>query len=67
MELLRKHMLREGHIDKPELIELIAAAVLLMSKCLFLFALLVKYVKYLPGVESGNERKENGAGVIESC
>ena len=27
MELLRKHLLREGHIDKPELIELIAAAV----------------------------------------
>ena len=27
MELLRKHLLREGHINKPELIELIAAAV----------------------------------------
>ena len=27
MELLRKHLLREGHINKPELIEIIAAAV----------------------------------------
>ena len=32
MELLRKHLLREGHINKPELIELIAAAVGVMSK-----------------------------------
>ena len=27
MELLRKHLLREGHINKAELIEIIAAAV----------------------------------------
>ena len=27
MELLRKHLLREGHINKPELMELIEAAV----------------------------------------
>lgn len=32
MELLRKHLLREGHINKPELMELIAAAVKIMSK-----------------------------------
>ncbi len=37
MELLRKHLLREGHINKPELIQLIAAAVAIMSKCLILF------------------------------
>ena len=34
MELMRKHLLREGHINKPELIELIAAAVQILSKCL---------------------------------
>ena len=32
MELLRKHLLREGHINKPELIEIIAAAVAVLSK-----------------------------------
>jgi len=32
MELLRKHLLREGHINKPELMELIEAAVQVMSK-----------------------------------
>jgi len=32
MELLRKHLLREGHINKPELIDLIAAGVKIMSK-----------------------------------
>ena len=37
MELLRKHLLREGHINKPELIDLIAAVVKIMSKCFFLF------------------------------
>jgi hypothetical protein len=33
MELLRKHLLREGHINKPELLDVIAAAVNLLSKC----------------------------------
>lgn len=32
MELLRKHLLREGHINKPELMTLIEAAVQIMSK-----------------------------------
>ena len=32
MELLRKHLLREGHINKPELMEIIAGAVKVMSK-----------------------------------
>ena len=32
MDVLRKHLLREGHLDKPELIELIKAATDIMSK-----------------------------------
>ena len=35
MELLRKHLLREGHINKPELMELIAPAVALLSKSIY--------------------------------
>lgn len=34
MELLRKHLLREGRINKPELMEVIAAAVSVLSKYL---------------------------------
>ena len=37
MELLRKHLLREGHINKPELMEIIASAGGLLSKSHFLF------------------------------
>jgi hypothetical protein len=32
MELLRKHLLREGRINKPELMEVIAQAVHVLSK-----------------------------------
>jgi serine/threonine-protein phosphatase 2B catalytic subunit len=32
MDLIRKHLLREGHIDKPELIQLISRATRLMKE-----------------------------------
>lgn len=32
MDLLRKHLLREGHIDKPELIEMLGRTTKLMRK-----------------------------------
>ena len=34
MELLRKHLLREGHLNKPELMEIVAQAVEIMRKYL---------------------------------
>ena len=38
MDLLRKHLLREGHIDKPELIEILGRTTKLMRK-FFIFNL----------------------------
>tara|TARA_B110000503_G_C7129073_1_gene406009 strand:+ start:451 stop:612 length:162 start_codon:yes stop_codon:yes gene_type:complete len=32
MDVLRKHLLREGHLNKPELIEIIKEATNIMSK-----------------------------------
>jgi hypothetical protein len=34
MDLLRKHLLREGHLNKPELMELIKCTTEIMSKLL---------------------------------
>ena len=35
MDILRKHLLREGHLNKPELMEVVQKAVEIMSKWLF--------------------------------
>ena len=32
MDILRKHLLREGHLNKPELMEVVQKAVEIMSK-----------------------------------
>ena len=32
LEVIRKHLLREGHLNKPELMEIIAGAAAVMSK-----------------------------------
>jgi len=32
MDVLRKHLLREGHLNKPELLEIIKEATTIMSK-----------------------------------
>ena len=36
MDVLRRHLLREGHIDKPEVMELVDRATKIMRKCLYL-------------------------------
>ena len=36
MDILRKHLLREGHLNKPELMEVVQKAVEIMSKWLFI-------------------------------
>ena len=33
MDIIRKHLLREGHINKPELMEIIKGAANILSKC----------------------------------
>ena len=33
MDIIRKHLLREGHINKPELMEIIKGAASILSKC----------------------------------
>jgi hypothetical protein len=32
MDILRKHLLREGHLNKPEMMEIVQKAVEIMSK-----------------------------------
>ena len=42
MDVLRKHLLREGHLNKPELTEIISEATNILSKYIYL----LRYLYY---------------------